>query len=735
MTCNSTPNAGGILWTSGGSRKVTSQYLAPLLALAGLVVACTLAGAADRYVASDGNDAWSGRLAEPNGEGTDGPFATLERARDEVRKLKEAGPLPKGGLSVEVRAGVYERAGVFELTAEDSGTEGAPVVYRARQGEQVRLVGGKAVTGFRPVSDPAVLSRLEPAARGKVLQLDLRAQRITDFGHPAASGKRIELFFHDRPMTVARWPNEGFTHVADIVEHDGHQIHGRQGSKVGKFVYEGDRPERWVDEKDLWLHGYWFWDWSEQRQKVESIDTGKRVITLAPPAHGYGYRKGQWFYAFNALSELDQPGEWYLDRETGVLYFWPPDARLDAAPTAAPDAAAKVTVVVSLLPTLVAMRDVSHVTLRGFVLEACRGNAVTVSGGTGVRLVGCTVRNGGAWAVTVSGGTNHGVLGCDVYLMGAGGISLSGGDRTTLTPAGHFAENNHIHHYARWERVYRPGITLQGVGNRAAHNLIHDAPHMGMGFGGNDHLIELNEIHDVCYESNDAGAIYTGRNWTMRGTVIRHNYMHHVNGFQGRGCVGVYLDDMFCGTEISGNLFYRVTRAAFIGGGRDCTVKNNLFVDCNPALHVDARALGWAHGHADMWIKEGRERGTLSGIRYKEPPYSERYPELPGILDDEPAAPKGNRVTRNVSFGGKWNGVHGAARKYLTIENNLVDRDPQFATPERIGPDKRPRAEDFALRPDSPARSIGFEPLPLDRMGLYADEGRASWPVEHEVRP
>ena len=109
-------------------------------------------------------------------------------------------------------------------------------------------------------------------------------------------------------------------------------------------------------------------------------------------------------------------------------------------------------------------------------------------------------------------------------------------------------------------------------------------------------MIEFNEIHNVCYESNDAGAIYTGRNWTMRGTVIRNNYLHHISGFEGRGCVGVYLDDMFCGTEISGNLFYRVTRAAMIGGGRDCLVKNNLFVDCKPALHIDARALGWAGG-------------------------------------------------------------------------------------------------------------------------------------------
>ncbi len=104
-----------------------------------------------------------------------------------------------------------------------------------------------------------------------------------------------------------------------------------------------------------------------------------------------------------------------------------------------------------------------------------------------------------------------------------------------LTPAGHYAENNHIHHYARWNRMYSPAISISGVGNRAAHNLIHDAPHQAIDFGGNDHVIEFNEIHDVCYESNDAGAIYSGRNWTMRGTVIRYNFMHHLSGLKEKG--------------------------------------------------------------------------------------------------------------------------------------------------------------------------------------------------------
>jgi len=677
-----------------------------------LVLSACPASAATFYVARNGNDAWSGQSAQPNPAGSDGPFATLERARDEIRKLKKASKLPGGGVTVEVRGGVYERQRPFELTAEDSGTRDARVVYRSRPAEQVHLVGGKIVTGFKPVTDAAVLGRLDASARGKVLQADLRTLGISDFGK--ASGGGMEVFFRDKPMTVARWPNEGFVRIADIVVKDGHKIHGRAGSKTGKFVYDGDRPKRWVGEKDPWLHGYWFWDWSEQRHKIESIDVEKRVIALAAPYHGYGYRKGQWYYAFNLLCELDAPGEWHVDRDTGVLYFWPP------APVE------KGKVIVSVLPTLVTMKNASHVTVRGFILEAARGTAVSVSGGTGAQVVGCTIRNVGGGAATVRGGSANGIVGCDIYQTACGGISLNGGDRKTLTPAGHYAENNHIHHYSRWRRVYQPGIQVNGVGNRAAHNLIHNAPHMAMGFGGNDHVIEFNEIHSVCYESNDAGAIYTGRNWTMRGTVIRHNYMHHINGFEGRGCVGVYLDDMFCGTKIYGNVFYKVTAAAFIGGGRDCSIENNIFVDCNPAVHVDARALGWAHGHADMWVKEGREKGTLSGILYDEPPYSERYPKLVGILGDDPAAPKGNVIAQNVCSGGKWDRIEGKARPLIAFENNLLKEDPRFVDAKRL---------DFQLREDSPAYKLGFKRIPIEKIGLVKDDRRASWPVTHEVRP
>lgn len=339
-----------------------------------LLGAASLAGAAGElrlYVSPAGKDTASGRAAAA--KGADGPFLTLERARDEIRKLKQSGKLPTA-IIVELQPGTYELVRPLELTAEDSGTPDCPITYRARPpGEarprneagprnEVRLVGGKVLRGFQPVTDSALLARLDPAARGKVVQVDLKAHGIDDFGAPSGgwgqnTDNRLELFYNDEPLTIARWPNKGFVHVAAVTDEEPVDVRGTKGSKTPKFYYDekelGDRPRRWAAEADLWIHGWWFWDWAEGRQPLESIDPTSHLVTMKPPVHPYGYRKGQWWYAYNALCEIDTPGEWFLDHAAGMLYLWPP------APLS------KSIATVSVLPSLIAMSGCSNMTLRG----------------------------------------------------------------------------------------------------------------------------------------------------------------------------------------------------------------------------------------------------------------------------------------------------------------------------------------------------------------------------------
>ncbi len=377
------------------------------------------------YVATNGNDAWSGRLPQPNRARTDGPFATFPRARDEVRKQKAEGLA--GGVRVEIAGGAYQLAAPLEFTAEDSGTADCTIEYCARRGEEVRLVGGRTVSGWALVKDPAILARLNPSARGKIFQADLGAAGVTDLqGINSAGTYRsdpgLELFFGGRPMTLARYPNQGYMKIADVLDAEGAVIKSPQATtSTGRFVCEDRRPEHWAGEKDIWLHGFWIWDWADLRVRLGAVDAEQHALSLAG---GGDVRKGQWFYAENVLPELDSPGEWYLDRESAIIYFRPP------SPLRSGEA------VVSTVRDLVRLTDVSYVTLRGLTIEAGRGSAVLINGGSHVRIVGCTLRNVGNWAVLVKGGTEHRVLGCDIYQTGQGGITFDAGDRKTLTHAG-----------------------------------------------------------------------------------------------------------------------------------------------------------------------------------------------------------------------------------------------------------------------------------------------------------
>ena|GEM_PF-1869595 len=552
--------------------RILSLVTTVLVGLSGLPA---LSEAAEFHVAPSGNDANPGSLAAP--------FATVAGARDHIRAIRKAEMFPTDGVTVTIHAGTYELSEPLAFISEDSGTADAPIIYRAAAGDEVRLCAGKMLTGMTRVTNQAVLDRVDETARAHLQQIDIKVQGVTDYGEMSGGfGKKgspgLEFFIADIPMVLARYPNTGFIPITEALGQTKKDVRGTKGCVEGVFAYDDDRPARWVQEKDAWVQGYWFWDWAEERQRVAAIDTAKRILTVSPLHHTFGYRKGQWFYGFNLLCEIDQPGEWYLDRAEGILYFWPPDR--------APGGRAMV----SLCKHVVTLTGASHLVLCGFVVEGARDNAIVVKDCTAVQVQACTVRNVGAWAVEVTGGTGVRVVGCDITGTGDGGVSLSGGDRRTLTPAGHVAENNNIHDYSRWNRVYRAGIKLEGVGNVARHNLIHHAPHQAIGFAGNDHVMEFNEIHNVCEESNDAGAIYAWCDWAARGNIFRFNHVHHCYGHNERSCAGIYLDDNWSACHIHGNVFHDVPKAVMLGGGRDHIVENNLFVNCKPPMHIDAVA-------------------------------------------------------------------------------------------------------------------------------------------------
>ncbi|HUT32857.1 MAG TPA: right-handed parallel beta-helix repeat-containing protein [Planctomycetota bacterium] len=696
------------------------------------------------YVATDGNDGWSGTLGTPNRAKADGPFATLERARDEIRKRKAVGQL-QGGATVLVRGGLHCLPQTLKLGKDDSGTSEAPIVYRACGGERPILAGGKEIKGFVP-------------HKGEVLKADAAAQ-----GFKGITFR--QLIFDGQRQHLARYPNfdpqnpygGGWAYA------DGKPVPMYAevpGEDRRTLLYKAADARTWSRPEEGEVFVFPRYNWWNNIVRIASVDPEKRLITLAGDC-SYPIRPTDRYYVRGLFEELDAPGEWYLDSQAGTLYFWPP-APLEGKAVYAPT-----------MRTIVEMSGVEHVTLQGFTIECCEGNAVVLKDCSGCLVAANTIRNVGDYngsGVVVDGGGRNGVVGNDIYEVGRSAVSLSGGDRITLAPAENYADNNYLHHFGVYYKQ-GVGVALTGCGNRASHNLMHDGPRFGILFSGNNLVIEYNHIRHVDLETADTGAVYTGgRDWiSSRGTVIRYNFFHDILGYgQERGkwisphyCWGVYLDDNTGGVDVVGNVVARCVRGlVHLHNGRDNLIENNVLIDgrlqqfeCNGwtdkhrywTSHLPTMIKGYesvatqpawkAMRHMDIHPKDAvLPNGMIMAnnvfrrniLCYRDPnaklfalrtvPYEKhqsdynlvwhfgqpiRVGQLPGGKKVEPAE--------------EW-----AAWQGLGFDKHSLVADPLFVDAAR---------DDYRLRPESPAFQLGFQPIPFDKIGPYKSPLRASWPI------
>lgn len=664
-----------------------------LLAFASL--AFSVAGL-EVYVSPTGNDANPGTA--------EAPFATIARARDAVRAQRGVGQ----GATVWLADGAYRLDAPVLFGAEDGGSAESPVVYRGTTRGAARIFGGDALAAatFGPVVDPAMRERLPEAAREAVRRFDLKAIGLSEF--PALPDNfegavaMPELFFNDTRMNLARWPNEGWAEIESVVESGPAPWRNHASDALGRFIAKDDRLARWATAPAVWLEGYWCFDWACETIRVESLKPEAREITLAKQ-HVYGIGKGnkaeRRYRAINLLEELDEPGEYFLDRSDGSLYFWPP-AALEGARI----------VLSRLADPLIQIKDAAHLSFEGLLVENSAGVGVRVDGGSHVGFKGCTFRNTGQIGLQIVGGAQHLVQSCDIYDTGTGGLDISGGDRKTLTPSGHRVDNNHIHNVSRRMRTHAYNLHIGGVGVQMTHNLLTDAPHQGIGVAGNDHLFEYNEVARVGMASDDCGAFYMGRDPSERGTVLRYNYWHHLGSEMTHGSCAIYFDDGAGGQTVEGNVFYKASGGAFGAvfnhGGHDNLVVNNVFIDCERAVAASPWGVAywkeWLHG--DLWKQRLREIVDIT-----QPPYTERYPALIGFFESDTHL-RLNRLERNLAVrcgslaNGNWE-----VRDCLT-----VTEDPGFADQA---------TENFQLREDALVlqRLPGFKPIPFSEIGLYVD--------------
>lgn len=694
------------------------------------------------YVAPNGNDAWSGRPARANANRTDGPFATLEGARTAIRTLKKTGPLPAGGVTVMVQAGTYEITRTFALTAEDAGTKDTPIVYRAWPGQKVILTGAKSLTGFVP-------------DQGPIVKTDVAAQGLKNVYFR-------QLFFGGKRQQLARYPNFDPTnpHGGGFAYVDGEPL------SMYKDLPEENLRTINLKEKDVrrWAHPeegevliFPRYNWINMMVPIAAADPAARTITLGKDV-SWGAFKGlrplDRFYVRNLKEELDSPGEWYLDKATATLYFWPP-APLETAAVRAP--------VVETIIDLSAKAD--WITIQGFTIEGCEGAALNIRECESCLIAGNTIHDTGGKlgytaGVTVWGGKNCGVVGNDLFEVCNYGIRLESNwaDRDTLTPTGHYADNNYLHHIGVLNG-HGCGITLSGIGLRASHNLIHDTTRCGIFGGGTDCVVEYNHIRHVNLETEDTGGYYTGAGWHVRGLVVRYNYLHDILGYGRTGdrwtsphfAWGIYLDDDLSGAHVYGNIVARTTLGgSHIHAGRDNVLENNIFIEgANQQMQYS--------GHdPESWVVKMHLEDFRKAMA--KPAFPARYPDLAATDQSQLWLMAGNKFRRNIVYY-----KNPSARLYqysrndapetnesdynliwhfgLPLEVGLpgVPREKQWEEWQKRGNDTHslvadplfvnPDKDDYRLRPESPALKLGFEPIPVEKIGCYRDPLRASWPI------
>ncbi|GLU52017.1 hypothetical protein Dfri01_14780 [Dyadobacter frigoris] len=337
------------------------------------------------FVSLDGND---------NNPGTkDKPFGTISKAQDVVRKL----PGNREPAIIYLRGGTY----VFKNTLE-FGVNDKNIVLMPWGNEPVIFSGGISInpSKVKRLDQTAYANEFAEDARKKIGVLNLRELNISDYGQLHSVGfsrpyqpSWMELFINDKPGQLARWPNDSTIAIGQVIDKGSVPRNGDNSNRGGKFVYGSDRPAGWKKSKEVWISGYFNYGYAEDAIKLAAIDTVAKTFTTAQP-HIYGFDSGKnWnrWYAYNIPEEIDQNGEYYLDRERGLLFFYLPSivTKLDLS---------------MLQDPLIVLEGSQNIAIRNISLEVSRGMGIYMERSQSCTISNCVFRNLGSLAVTIGKG-------------------------------------------------------------------------------------------------------------------------------------------------------------------------------------------------------------------------------------------------------------------------------------------------------------------------------------------
>ena len=599
------------------------------------------------YVSPDGDDSGYGYYGSP--------VKTLERAKAIARTYKNARP-----VDIILLEGEHNLSKTLELTAFDSGTKENPVTIKG-MGGVITTADTLSYYDFEKVTEQEAGERLQPKVIGKVLKVNLAdhgiyAGDMPMFYSTLIGGDGFEdvtFFVNDKEQSVAQYPNgesnyETWVDLADT------------SINSGKIKVNANRAKKWQGEKFAYFEGYPSPDYSNERNNItiegDLICFKNKARFDLDESHSRRYKVKHMLY------ELDSPGEWYIDRDTNILYYYP---------TADFNEGSKIQIATRKLDAITTTTGLSNFYLDGVKFDKIRGNAfVAGASQDNVNIYNCQFTNISNIAVKYTAKTNSSTLAnianytdaaknCEIrnnrfINIGSSAINFIGGNRSTLSEGNNVIANNYIYNASDKQKC-NPAVYITGAKNYVLNNEIHMGTFHAINHSGNENVIAYNELYNMLRDTGDCGVIYNGRQLATRGTEIAYNYIHdykHLDERTKDNCVGVYLDDRLSGINIHHNIIFgngvgEDANGIQNGGGQHNKINYNTIVDADETMTRTNRLIADYLNNADCtafdelirisgMASEGEEVLLLLDLgntkKYKmlakNEFYFERYPEM-----------------------------------------------------------------------------------------------------------
>lgn len=638
----------------------------------------------------DGQKIFVSAVGDDSGDGSEEePLRTLEKAIDVANEMREDSDKL---IEILLREGTYSVTNTIKII--NSQKDDTLLKISAYQDEKVTINAGVDI----PLSAMSIADSdftnaiIDKPNAGSVLQYNLKDAQIEDLGEISLRGHLIsdekeaqaELSLNGEVQKLAGWPNGEYTGLIKPTDSNEYGKRTKSGIANGcSFQVNYDRPSQWSKPEQAWLSGTIGPNYEFDYYPVSRFDSEEKRVYLSRGALEKYYTEP--YYRFeNVPEELDEPGEYYIDRQNGMLYFYPPEDTPKDSVLTITMSTPTLDVSGKAPNSMFRIENSKNIVFENLIFKGGRGSAITGKNNSNIQFINCEINSFGENGIRFDASTDIKISDCKIHDVGQDGILfVSCGNYKTLSPSNIVVSNNDIYNFARLERSYKTGIDFgyRCVGATAANNHIHNGPHAGMIFYGVNNDIYGNEFDNLVTEFSDMDALYCNNSnypWE-RGNKIHNNYFHDIgkSSMNGRHQINVRAirtDNRGCGLNIYENLFYNIGDGgngngnngigAITAEGTRNRIFNNLFVDCNEAYfntlqykEIENADDGTLYPDTVINSSGVEVANTINGAKVADlkkqmenylPVYGKQFPELYKYFYEHPNMSKTNEFKNNM---------------------------------------------------------------------------------------